>query len=145
MKVKKHTFSPILANRYNVGGAIVLDNIAYFIKDNIRHGKPPIDGEYWCEKSINEFANLLPYYSFNQCRRIIEKLEKSGAVLSKKLKKKRHDQTKHYTLKCPLVKKIYMSNLPNPELAKRLVPEEAKIPSDKVSISYSNSFSKQVE
>ena len=126
--MKRHYFSPEVAARYGVPQAVILDNLSYFINQNMEKGKLHIDGEYWCAKTLQGFEKQMPYFTISKIRRLIDNLKKGKIIEIKKLGKHASDQTNYYCIKCPFVKKIYLSKSANdrvPELANDHVSESA--------------------
>ncbi len=106
--MKRHHFSPDLAEKYGIAPAILMDTISYFIKANIQQGIPQLDGHHWCAKTLPSLHKMMPYCSISQIRTAIKKLETRSAILSAKMGKHASDQTKHYAIICPIAKKIYL-------------------------------------
>ena len=138
----KHQFDDKVAELYGVDIALLVDNIAYFIKQNVKSGTPAEDGEYWMTKSQDKFSDRMSYMTRRKVGRVLDKAEKSGAIVSKKKAKYKGNQTKSYALLCPQIKKIYLPNMTNLEWSKVTNEQWSKVTNhNKESNSYSNPLS----
>jgi len=104
-----HSFNIDDAKIYGVECAILLENFRYWIDKNKANRKHFYDGAYWTYNSVKAFEELFPYWTTNQIRRYIEKLESMGAIKSGNYNNSPYDRTKWYCLN----EKIDLSNLPN--------------------------------
>ncbi|MGL5099898.1 MAG: hypothetical protein ACRC6B_07715, partial [Fusobacteriaceae bacterium] len=56
-----HSFNVDLAAKYGIEEAIILENLAFWIKKNEKNGKNFVEGEYWTYNSASAFQELFPY------------------------------------------------------------------------------------
>ena len=74
----KYWFDGDDAQRWGLPAAAVLAHLKYWIERNTQAGEEPC-----MTQSIKEMAQYLPFLSFNQVRRALEKLEDAGAIYRK--------------------------------------------------------------
>lgn len=131
-----HSFDVDIAVTYGVNEAIFIENIRFWIAKNKANKRHFYDGRYWTYNSMNAYAELFPYWTTNQVRRIIESLVSKGAIVSGNYNPNPYDRTHWYALN----PQMDMANLPNGkgEKAKSLIdtdintdsihPSTAKLP-----------------
>jgi len=100
-----------IAVEHSVYEAILIQNLAFWIKKNKANGVNFHDGHYWTYNSIVAYQELFPFWSVDQIRSIIKKLESKGIILIGNYNKKAFDQTKWYTIICSEIKKKYQIDL----------------------------------
>ena len=93
-----HQFDVDDAVRYGVDAAILLNNIRYWIAKNRANQRHFYQGRYWTYNSNRAFADLFPYWSQPQVRRIIAKLEEAGILLVGEFNQNPYDHTKWYSI-----------------------------------------------
>lgn len=93
-----HSFNTDLAKKYGVDGAIIIENMFFWIQKNKANDKHFYDGKYWTYNSIKAFEEMFPYWTSKQIRRILTNLEKEGAIETGVYNKSSYDRTKWYTL-----------------------------------------------
>lgn len=81
-----------------VDGAIMLENIHYWVNLNKANDRNFYDGEYWTYNSKKAFAELFPFWSEKQVRRILDNLIKDGYLKTGNYNKSAYDRTLWYTL-----------------------------------------------
>jgi hypothetical protein len=86
-----------------------LNNIRFWVAKNKANEKHYYDGKYWTYNSVKAFSELFPYWSKDQIRRYIDKLETAGEIVSGNYNQSHYDRTKWYSLNC----QIELANLPN--------------------------------
>ena len=94
----KYSFDPIIAKYYGVDGAIVIENLYFWIMKNKANDKNYFDGEYWTYNSVKAFEELFPFWSKRQIERILKNLENEGAIKTGNYNKLQYDRTKWYAL-----------------------------------------------
>jgi hypothetical protein len=105
----EHHFNVEDAKKYGVECAILLNNIRFWVAKNKANEKHFYDGKYWTYNSVKAFGELFPYWSKDQIRRYIDKLETAGEIVSGNYNQSHYDRTKWYSLNC----QIELANLPN--------------------------------
>ena len=79
--------------------AIVLNQVAYWLRKNEELGKNFIDGRYWVFNTYKNWQeNNFPFISVETVKRTFTKLEKSGILISANYNKMAIDRTKWYTI-----------------------------------------------
>jgi|GEM_PF-769098 len=94
----KHYFDIEIAEKYGIEEAIILEQIAYWIRHNEQNGTNFHDGLYWMYNSIPAFKKQYPYMSERKIRRVLKKLESDGVISTGNYNKKGFDRTKWYTI-----------------------------------------------
>lgn len=87
-----------IATLVGVNGAIMLDNINFWVKTNEANHRNFYDGHYWTYNSIKAFAKLFPFWTERTVRYILDKLEADGYILSGCYNEDKMNHTKWYTL-----------------------------------------------
>ena len=93
-----HSFNVEIANEYGVEKAIIVENIAFWVKKNSVNSKHFHDGKNWTYNSAKAFSELFPYWNTKKINRLLNDLVKDGALISGNYNKVRFDQTKWYTI-----------------------------------------------
>lgn len=78
--------------------AILLSNIAYWVKSNHANGRNIFDGKAWTFNSRKAFTELFPYWTEKQIYRILQSLLEQGAIVAGNYNEDRRDRTMWYTL-----------------------------------------------
>lgn len=107
-----HSFDVGIATEHGVECAIMLSNIEFWVAKNKANRKNFHKGRYWTYNSVKAWAELFPYWSSDKVRRVLEKLEASGLILSDNFNTSTYDRTKWYTV-ANLNSQIELANLPN--------------------------------
>lgn len=94
----QYSFKSEIANIYGVDGAILIENLYFWIMKNKANEKHFYDGCYWTYNSIKAFTILFPFWSRRQIERILNRLEKDGAIKTGNYNKISYDRTKWYSL-----------------------------------------------
>lgn len=93
-----------VALRYGLEEAIFLDSIMFWYKENRANGRNFQDGRWWTYNSISALAQLFPWWSIKQLRRIAESCREKGAILAANFNEDQRDRTLWYTPSDELVK-----------------------------------------
>ncbi|MDP0507273.1 MAG: hypothetical protein Q7K47_08680 [Fusobacterium sp. JB019] len=102
-----HSFNINLAVEYGVYEAILIENMAFWIKRNMLNNKNYKEGNYWTYNSYKAFSNLFPYMSMRKIQRALLKLEELNVIKSGSFNKLSYDRTKWYTIVSSKIKSIY--------------------------------------
>lgn len=139
-KKMNHSFNVDLAAKYGIEEAIILENLAFWIKKNGKNGKNFVEGEYWTYNSATAFQELFPYMGIKKIQRSLAKLEDAGVLKSSNFNKLKIDKTKWYTIADSHIKEIYgidwkpeeipldILSLPLDKKAKPLSPNDQPLP-----------------
>lgn len=82
---------------YGLEEAILLDSIMYWYRENRANGRNYKDGRWWTYNTMHAFAELLPWWSDKQIRRIINSCKDRGAILTGNYNTDGRDRTVWYT------------------------------------------------
>lgn len=93
-----HSFNTDYAELYGIEEAIILENIAFWIKKNETNNKNFYEGYTWTYNSAESFNKLFPYITPSKIRRCLLKLEELEVLKSGNYNKANYDKTKWYTI-----------------------------------------------
>ena len=93
-----HSFNTDYAELYGIEEAIILENIAFWIKKNESNGTNFYDDYTWTYNSAESFNKLFPYITPSKIRRCLLKLEELNVLKSGNYNKAGYDKTKWYTI-----------------------------------------------
>ena len=94
----EHHFDVDIAKEVGIEGAVVLNNLYFWIKKNEANNQNFFDGYYWTYNSADAFSKLFPYFTARKITRILNKLKDDGWVLVGNYNKLAFDRTNWYTL-----------------------------------------------
>lgn len=103
----KHSFDVNVALEVGVEKAILIDNLAFWIKKNQANGKHAHLGHYWTYNSADAFSELFPYWKADKIGRMLKQLEDDSIVLSDNFNELKMDRTKWYTICEKSIMNIY--------------------------------------
>ena len=93
-----YTFNSEVAKTIGVDGAVMLQNIYYWIAKNKANNKHFYDDNYWTYNSVKAFECLFPFWSNKQITRILKKLVDDGYLITGNYNKQNYDRTKWYAI-----------------------------------------------
>src|SRR4030042_5346722 len=93
-----HSFNTDIAIKIGVDEAIIIENLAFWIKKNQANNKHFHDNYFWTYNSERAFSELFPYWTRRQIQRILNSLENQGIIISGNYNKSPFDRTKWYTI-----------------------------------------------
>ena len=93
----KHHFSVSVAVEVGVNAAVVLENIAFWVRANRKAGRHKHDGKHWTYGSTRHFAELFDYLSEKQVRGALDKLITCGYVETGNFNRSAYDRTRWFT------------------------------------------------
>lgn len=94
----RYSFDSDVAVKVGVPGAVILNNLFYWIKHNEANETNFHDGTYWTYNSVKAFCELMPFWSKNTLNRTLTKLEKEGYIKTGNYNKSAYNRTKWYAL-----------------------------------------------
>lgn len=94
----EYHFSAELAQKYGLDEAILLHNLAYWIRKNALDGRNIYDGQVWTFSSLEAFTEWFPFWSVKQIRRILTSLENQALIQKGNYNKRATDRTTWYTI-----------------------------------------------
>ena len=137
--IMTYTFDTLLATKYGVNEAIMLNNFIYWIAKNEANGKHFHDGRYWTYNSVAAFGKLYPFWTTSQIRTIIDSLVKQGVLLKGNYNEQKRDRTVWYALTDESRKCIcQISQMDLSDLANALVENRQPLPNNKTQIENPN-------
>lgn len=77
-----YQFDIEIATEFGVDEAIMIYNLAYWIRHNEANGLHYHDGRTWTFNSVEAFTKLFPFWSRGQIRRILKSLEDKDVILT---------------------------------------------------------------
>ncbi len=95
-----------IAKKYGKDEAIILNDIAYWIKENKKHNRNNKEGFFWTYNTYEYFADFV-CVSTKSIQRIINKLESLNIIKVSNFNKMKNDHTKWYTIIDSEVLSIY--------------------------------------
>lgn len=93
-----YSFNSVIAAKYGVEEAVFVHNIYWWIRKNQANGRHYHDGRSWTYNKMSAFAELFPFWSVKQVRRIIVNLKNAGALLIGNYNEDQMDRTQWYAL-----------------------------------------------
>ena len=133
--IMTYTFDTLLATKYGVNEAIMLNNFIYWIAKNEANGKHFHDGRYWTYNSVAAFGKLYPFWTTSQIRTIIDSLVKQGVLLKGNYNEQKRDRTVWYALTDESRKCIcQISQMDLSDLANAIVENRQPLPNNKTQI-----------
>lgn len=103
----EYHFSAELAQQYGLDEAIMLHNLAFWIRKNAVDGRNIHDGQVWTFSSIEAFTELFPFWSAKQIRRILVSLEDKSLIQKGNYNKSGMDRTTWYAITDKKVRTYY--------------------------------------
>nr|DAO45387.1 MAG TPA: Replication initiation and membrane attachment [Caudoviricetes sp.]DAU54038.1 MAG TPA: Replication initiation and membrane attachment [Caudoviricetes sp.] len=105
-------FDSNVASKVGVDGAIMLNNLQFWIVKNKANKKHFYDNNYWTYNSIDAFTEIFPFWSRRQIERILNNLKKDGYIETGNYNKLNYDRTLWYSL----TEKAWILLSPNGEM-----------------------------
>ena len=91
-------FDTEVAMTVGVNGAIILQNIAFWVKKNEANEAHYYDGSYWTYNSRKAFQKLFPFWTESVIKHALKKLHDEGYILVRQFGKDKMNHTNWYTL-----------------------------------------------
>lgn len=93
-----YSFNVEAAMAVGVNGAIILQNLAFWIKKNEANETHYYDGFYWTYNSRRAFRTLFPFWTESVIKHALKKLQDEGYILVRQFGKDKMNHTNWYTL-----------------------------------------------
>lgn len=93
-----YAFDEDVAKTVGVEAAVVLDKLAWWIRQNEANGTNYHEGKYWTYNSAKAMEKMFPFFNMWKIGRITKKLVDEGYLLTGKFNKLPFDKTLWYTL-----------------------------------------------
>lgn len=94
----EHHFDVDIAVRYGINAAILLNNIAYWVRQNEANETNYFDGTYWTYNSRRAYKEMFPYMSERQINTAMSKLIDDGVIITGNYNQNHYDRTLWYAL-----------------------------------------------
>ena len=91
-----HQFDISVAEKYGVEVAIMAQHFQFWIVRNKANKRHQYEGRTWTYNSARAFAELFPYWSAPQIRRILQKMVDAGIIVTGNYNPSGHDRTLWY-------------------------------------------------
>lgn len=85
---------PSLAKMIGLNESIFLQQLHYWLERSTHH----IDGRKWVYNTIQKWQEQFPFWGYNTIRRIVEKLEKNGVIITGNYNQSKIDKTTWYSI-----------------------------------------------
>lgn len=110
-----YTFDTDIAQRFGINEAILIQNLVFWIRKNEANDKHFHDGRYWTYNSAEAFAQLFPFWTVNQVRRLLARLVEIGVLVKGNYNASQYDRTMWYGFANSFLQncKIHFANLQN--------------------------------
>ncbi len=105
-----YAFNVDIANIVGVEKAVLIENIAFWIKKNKANGRNEREGRFWTYNSSRAFAELFPFWTTSKIQRMLRTLEEDRYILSGTYNKVQYDRTKWYTITDEYIESLYGLN-----------------------------------
>ena len=93
-----YSFDVDHAKHYGVEEAILLHNFLFWIRHNRANRQNEHDGRTWTYNTLEAFAELFPFWSVRQIRRILDSLIEQGVIVKGNHNARAYDRTCWYAL-----------------------------------------------
>lgn len=94
----RYGFEGMVAVEYGVIGALVFDQIAFWVKRNSENHRNFKEGKYWTYNSIKHMVTYFPFLNERQLSYTINKLKEEDLIEVSNFNKNALDRTMWYTL-----------------------------------------------
>ena len=98
MVFNTHSLNVAVAVKYGATKALVLQRINSWINHNEANNSNFHDGRYWVYNSVEAWTKLIPYFSYEQMRKILRDLESDGLIVKGSYNKSSMDKTSWYAI-----------------------------------------------
>lgn len=99
-------FDSEIAKKYGVNEAIFIYNIFFWLNHNQANRKHFYKGRYWTYNTKKAFIELFPFWTYDQVRNIIKKLQENTVLLTDNFNENTWDRTTWYSLSDELISYI---------------------------------------
>ena len=106
------------AKRYGLEEAVMLHNFIFWIRHNRANRKNQHDGRTWTYNTLEAFAELFPFWTVKQIRRILDSLIAQGVILKGNHNARAYDRTCWYALADESLLEISPTICPNGQMEK---------------------------
>ena len=93
-----YAFDEDVAKTVGVEAAVILDKLAWWIRQNEANGTNYHEGKYWTYNSTKAMEEMFPFFNMWKIGRLLKKLIDEGYLLTGSFNKLPYDRTLWYTL-----------------------------------------------
>lgn len=94
-----YQFDVDYAREYGLDEAVMIANLQFWILFNRANCKNRFDGRTWTYGSVSSFADLFPFWTANQIRRIIDSLIEKEVIVAGNYNANQYDRTLWYAFR----------------------------------------------
>jgi uncharacterized Zn finger protein (UPF0148 family) len=87
-----------LAVKFGTNESLFLTNLCFWVEKNKANRVNYHDGRYWVYNTMEAWAELFPYFSKDQIRRLITKMKNQGILLVAVYNRVQYDRTQWYSV-----------------------------------------------
>ena len=146
-KHRIYSFTAEWALAFGVNGAILLNNLYFWVKKNRENDVNFHDDRYWTYNTLEAFAEQFPFWSKDQIKRIMKDLRDKGVILVGNYNANKYDRTLWYSVDFDKVESMLMDVAKSPyqedEIATPIPDINTNINSIKETTTYSSSKEKR--
>lgn len=117
------SFDSDTAQAVGVLNAVVLENIAYWVRLNETSGRNEKDGKYWTYNSVKGFLKYFPFLTVKQIRRALDTLVSEKYLEVSSFNKASFDRTRWFTITDKAKELLRYGQLELPEKANDICPD----------------------
>ena len=113
-KHRIYSFTAEWALAFGVNGAILLNNLYFWVKKNRENDVNFHDDRYWTYNTLEAFAEQFPFWSKDQIKRIMKDLRDKGVILVGNYNANKYDRTLWYSVDFDKVESMLMDVAKSP-------------------------------
>lgn len=117
-------FDSNVAEKYGVEAAVLIHNLAFWIKKNAANNKHFYEGKFWTYNSVEAFTELFPFWNADKVRRLLDKLACENVVEKGNFNHNSFDRTQWYSLNDSVFSLLKIELKPSKKTASELLKKE---------------------
>jgi hypothetical protein len=91
-------FDSKIAEKFGLNEAVFIHNIFFWINHNKVNNRNQYEGRFWTYNTKRAFVKQFPFWTYEQMKKIIDNLNKSGVLLMSNFNENKWDKTIWYSL-----------------------------------------------
>lgn len=92
----EYAFDVETASQYGVNEAVFIKNLQFWCLQNKANNRNQYEGRTWSYNSLEALQAIFPFWSIDQIRRLIKKLQKASVIVVRQFKKNQGDKRNWY-------------------------------------------------